>query len=1328
LKPIYFFAAFATLAVFSIVALLMVPKLLVSPQVEKWDSPKIKAIISQTINRPVNMDTAALSLGWSVVKISMPSLQITERDGAPFLNCGQTDIELSMFPLLYDKVVIQKVSVKGPEIFLRRCSDCKWNFSDIPALKDLNSITEVKVVNARMHLQDDRNIHPIAMRKTDWQNLNFSLSHHFGPIYWPFDLTFSECGPEPVGTVTVKGKGNGRLDQWESDKYAIKAEARALEPLKLSIFFGPVPEIFGRVDLNFMGNAVGVKELEGLAQLKASDLRISPPGLSPLRVRNLATSAKVNMNPEELAWKNLNVNVGATEFTSDGALKKWLSGVPQYDAHVRGNVDDLGELLKRIDAPWIVTGLKSLPRSMAFKGDVDVRGSISSKVGAEKFSALATFRNADFLLKKDGVQAKDLNGKVAFDQNGMQVQAVSGTFDGSHFDAVGKLVPDRLVELNLSVPSIRIASVRKFLTLIGSDSFEQFVHSYKFKGKMSGELKDLGAKVFGEPNALQLKFNTKLDRLAFEDGHGARLLTVTSGIARYDTKTFVLEKVKGTLGSGTFEAGGYANQTPESPANFSAEAQDIDIACLKRAIDAANLKIPWLDENILSGQTGHSKVTLTGSFKNPQIGMECEMKDLTYHPLGPEHVAHLKSGQVAFQGNQFRAADLVMSTPNSQLNLTATIDNIDKRPTISQLSFKNSTLDIGEFIAFGSAKSNPASIQDFVQTTVKNLPFQNLKGKVGITCACTFTGKQASIQGDGSIQTLDFSAGSHHVNLTAGTFASRPDNLSLNFQKVVGTLNSSPFIARGTILNIDPKLQNCQLRIETRAQVAIADLTKILNDQANLLLQLQSKRALKFHAKAVVDTSGATADFNLDVPSDACVKIGSKLTRISQPAQTPVSLSGSVVVNPAGLSINGGKIDLSGPVLGFTSKAKGIIHGAETDKHFAVNIDIPEKTDIPKLLALVPDMKISDKLGDLTGQASGNIHFGGKTEAPKLAVNLKIVNVAVPRFRLGNLQGTLTLPPTSLLSNQSIPPLQINLHADSTHIEGVELTNLNGFLIADSTPDDVFELKMQNLTSSIAKGTLNVNGAYLANDSGDLDLDLEIKNVDADTIYKQMMGLKEEVSGSLSLSLHAKASTADVDKIRTTLSASGEFHGSKGRIAQFSALQAKLEEARILEQGVLGFSAGNLLAPLEKWENGEFDSLDGTFQIDHGVLDLKEFHFRNPDLFLEVEGTADLVSKEVHMKGSGTMARFEKEGKLGKVGSVFSIGGVIDFVAKETSIHTPDIPLIGGVSGASRHSFIFQVNANLNQPTTIAKGITKSFHWTSEHGHHRVSQSNERQE
>jgi hypothetical protein len=860
---------------------------------------------------------------------------------------------------------------------------------------------------------------------------------------------------------------------------------------------------------------------------------------------------------------------------------------------------------------------------------------------------------------------------------------------------------------------------------MGTDSFEKFIQSYHFTGKMHGDLVNLHARVFGEPNKLKLKFNCQLNRLAFDDGHGMRILNVISGGARFDDSTFVLEKAKGTLGSGTFEADGFASQKPNSPANFYAKAEGIDIASLKRAIDVANLKIPWLDDSILSGQLGAASATLTGSFDNPTIGMETEFKDLVYHPLGPDQVAHLRSGKVSFQGNQFRATALGISTPNSQLTVTATLDHANKSPTVSLLSFKDSTLDIGEFLAFGAAKSNPANIRNFIQTTVKNLPFQNLKGKLKTTCTCTFTGKQASFQGDGNIQSLDFTAGSHHVNLTAGMFASRPDNLSLNYQKVVGTVDNTSFIARGTILNIDPQLQDCQLRIETLAQVPVEDLTKILNEQANLLLQLQSKRSLKLKGRAVCDNTGGSADFVLDIPGDAGLKIGSKLTRVVQPAATPVKVKGSCVVNSAGLTINNGRLELNGPVLGFSSKAKGIIHGAKTDKHFSINIDIPDNTDIPSLLAFVPDMKITNKLGDLTGQTGGLIHFGGKTEAPRLAAGLKIANVAIPRFRLADLTGTLTLPPTSLVSDQNIPPLQLNLHADRAHAENVELTNLNGLLVADSTPDNVFEMKIQNLTAVIAKGSLTVDGAYLANESGDLSLDLAIKDVDADTLYDQMTGLKDEVSGSLSLSLKARASTADVDKIRSTLSATGEFHGAKGRIAQFSALQAKIEEARILEQGVLGFSAGNLIAPLEKWENGEFDSLDGSFSIDHGIVELKEFRFKNPDLALTVQGTADLISKDIRMQGTGSIARFEKEGKLGKVTSVFSIGGVIDFVAKETSLHTPDIPLLGGVSSANRHSFAFQINANLDQPTTIAKGIQKSFRWTSDHGHHRVSQKGE---
>jgi hypothetical protein len=1318
LKPGHLTVLFMVLAVLSILAIVALPRLLLNPLVEQWDAQKVQTVVSSVLARPVQLGVVNLTLGWTGLDIKLSFLKVQAKNGAPFINCGPTVITVSAIPLLSNKVVLEKVVVDHLEMWLQRMADGTWNYEDIPALKDVEEMTELKITDGKIHLSDLRTIHLASYRSTEWQNFNLSLSHEFGTIYWPFQLSCIEAGDSPHGKLSIEGRGSGRLDRWRQAHYSVHIDAQELEPLKLAIFVGPLPEIFGRVDFKCKGSGVGAESFEGEMGVIASDVRISPPGLSPLRVRDLKTKAKIKITPTEIAWRDLKIHVGPTEFASDGALSQWTSALPQYDAHIAGDVDDLGELLKKIDAPWAVTGLKSLPESLAFKGDIDAHGAISSDPTKPKFSAFVTLKKSEFLLKEGNIRGTNLAGNLCFDRDGMQVRWLTGIFDQAKFSLTGKLVPETEVDLNLSSPEISINAVKAFLAASRLHDFAHFVESYKLKGKMQGTIANLHARVFGSTHDPRLKFNCDLEKVSFEDGHGQPLLAIHSGSARFDSAAFILSKVKGTLGKGKFDASGITSCNPKQPLSFAVESEGIEIDALKRVVDAANLDLPWLDARILAGQLEKAAAKISGTLRKPVITMQCQPKLLTYSPLGPSQAVRISDGIIVYTGDQFRVVNLTAAGQNFNLIVSAIIDDATANPTLSKLNLKNSTIDIGQLLALATAKANPENIRTFAQKTLSTLPVRNLRGQLVTNCSANFTTTPSVIKSDGTITSLEFDSDRHHVALNGGTFNSSPDGHALRLHKITGTFDNINFTARGNILSLDQDLEKCRFRLHANALLAVSDLTRVLTKQANALLKLQSQRPLDFDGKLASDGKGLHAEFLVDVPHDANLQVGTKLTNIVQPKDTPIKLRGVVDVNESELTISDGKIDLNGTAIGFSSKSNGILEDrGGGNAHFEVNINIPAGTSMQTLLAFVPSMNITDKLGEFTGVIDGLITLAGDPINPDLSANLNLSSIDIPRFKVVKMRGNLVLQSTNLATEASTPPLRLLLNAEKVTCAGVLLNELQAELLLDSTKDGVFQINIQKLAAAIAKGNLSIGGTYVANSTGDIVIDVSIKNVDANDLYTQMTGLKNEIFGVFDFNLQASAQTA-VPEIRPTLVATGNFQGKDGRLSQFSALEAKLDEARILEQGVLGLSLGNLVAPLESRQNGVFQSLKGNFSIDHGLLEIKQFDFRSRELVLDVAGTADLINKKVQMVAAGNMVRFDTEGKIGKISSVISIGGLMDFVAKGTPLRVPDVPLIGGVSPAKSHDFAFQIAGNLDHPSTLSQSITKTFRWTSNHEHH----------
>jgi uncharacterized protein YhdP len=220
-----------------------------------------------------------------------------------------------------------------------------------------------------------------------------------------------------------------------------------------------------------------------------------------------------------------------------------------------------------------------------------------------------------------------------------------------------------------------------------------------------------------------------------------------------------------------------------------------------------------------------------------------------------------------------------------------------------------------------------------------------------------------------------------------------------------------------------------------------------------------------------------------------------------------------------------------------------------------------------------------------------------------------------------------------------------------------------------------------------------------------------LKGLDTAEAFLDTGGKKGDITGSADFEINLEGELLpESDRVKS-LSGSGEFHASKGRIAKLSQLQIKIEQGNLLESGILGFNVANVLSFVDPLENGEFTSATGKFQIKNSIVQCDQFIFNGEEMKLNATGQIDLINRTLNFKAIGAIPRVAAQGGLGRVASLIGINGIVDFVGAPFS--TPNIPVVGSVSSKSTRAFQFDVEASLDHLELIDQSIRKSFKWVS---------------
>ncbi len=130
------------------------------------------------------------------------------------------------------------------------------------------------------------------------------------------------------------------------------------------------------------------------------------------------------------------------------------------------------------------------------------------------------------------------------------------------------------------------------------------------------------------------------------------------------------------------------------------------------------------------------------------------------------------------------------------------------------------------------------------------------------------------------------------------------------------------------------------------------------------------------------------------------------------------------------------------------------------------------------------------------------------------------------------------------------------------------------------------------------------------------------------------------------------------------------FKLENGRVSRFSLLQRRIDQANLLKGGILDFNINNFLQSVAPVQNGNYKSITGTFVMKPGLKvafgnadpDMTKFgpvQFNGDELRMRSSGTIDFKQNTLKVDVVGNIPRTSTRGFLGKVGPMFSIGGIL---------------------------------------------------------------------
>ncbi|MGH9554039.1 MAG: hypothetical protein ACRD3W_31970, partial [Terriglobales bacterium] len=205
--------------------LYLVCNLLLNTLLQSWSEQKLEQVMTNAMDRKVELGHVRWSLGWRGIGFHTDKINITGRDGKPFLFAGDSSISVALFPLLKRNVIVKDVDLQHPVFYAKKLTPSLWNFSDLPERAELQHINHLSIHDGTVHLSEISISHRAAY-ETIVRTIDGAVDRPFGMHVWKFGVSFTVPHTGYSSTLSLNGIGSGPFRNWLNNRYHFSLRAK----------------------------------------------------------------------------------------------------------------------------------------------------------------------------------------------------------------------------------------------------------------------------------------------------------------------------------------------------------------------------------------------------------------------------------------------------------------------------------------------------------------------------------------------------------------------------------------------------------------------------------------------------------------------------------------------------------------------------------------------------------------------------------------------------------------------------------------------------------------------------------------------------------------------------------------------------------------------------------------------------------------------------------------------------------------------------------------------------------------------------------------------
>ncbi|MBX9877130.1 MAG: hypothetical protein K2Y22_01610 [Candidatus Obscuribacterales bacterium] len=1295
-----------------------------------WAKPHISQMLAEVLHRKVQLGKLKWQFGFSGLAISTDKMSIVEKDNLPLLTTKQSEIGIAFTPLLQGKLEFRYLKFKEPELWAIYLGKGRWNFTDLlEAVIDLH-LAEIK--KGRIHFRDFSQPLVLVDRQDDnlfgpmdLENVELTFVLPRKGKRWPLNLSY-ELPREGYRTkVKLTGVGNGAMRDWETSHYRFEFNVEDLKPRDLGPIIRLKPMDDALVDLNI--------KLDGsLAKLVKLDTKFSIWGIKagngPKAERLPATSGSGTLlvDTKKASWNNLAINVGDLTFNSKGELDNWRGHSAVFGGDAEGSLGPIARLFARH-----VLALK--------KGNVGLNKTYTVDL------------NADGAGQKP---AAKIEFTVKLNPKSKQIQEMLADTPLAGF--LSKNTQTSLTGQIVTTGASRIEIPKAHLTINNADVtvggfFDQAKHqssvkfsalqfplaglmqSLKNEHHLKTKLPDLKLSGFVDVQGQidsQNKTNKTVGTIVFKNvgvsyGDGQPLLSKLYGQVTFDNHFLSFNNLHGEIAGGPLTMDGKLPiGSAHGSTNVNIKASHTDLAKVMQALAIINVPLPKeLADLKPTGSIKEVRASLSGSLEKPTLSFYA-IPDKIKLTAGPSTVMQIVDGKVELKGNALALQNVKVTTGDNHFDLSLTIDDWQDPSSLQAIKVSSPNLRLEELHSILTSLPDTSFAERAYRQLLDQYHISELKGN--LSGHLEWIEQENNLNGEASLTEVACKIYNEAIEDFSGKLVVSSDKIIL--EKASALIGNSRCTISGQL--IDHQTATPHWNASLKANAYPQDFLPMMSNWDGPSRPNQISITSEEPIGLVIEAHGNQASCQVHIAShvrpDGDFKIKSKHLTWVKPRHEAIHITSNIAMAKVGeegaatAELKDFEIQLGQSKM----HGSGKFHGLEFETTIETDQDF-NAHDVTKTISLNDKSmsKLERAIKGTRGQLRGMVTLTGSLDNLRISGHLNFKDMDLPLMSLADATGSVkssgwqlfaydpdTLTPEEKASTAS-------LAVEKAKIGRVDTFDVEAEIAQAGTPgshnNETWLLVIPALRAKLSNGQLNLRGSFEPF-TGKLLMDTKLSKIDINKFFYQLTGNKDEITGIASGHIILESVFGNNKEFLKHTNGSGEITIENGKVTRFGNLQAKITQANLLAQGLLGFNLNNLLQSVVPVRTGEFKKFFAIFDVKNGVIDFDELRYTGDDMRLWGDGEIDLPNEQIKLSIAGNVPRVFSSvigGKLGQVSRIITIQRLLDTVTLHKFDGMPTLPVIGDIASDKPRAFSFHVVAPSNQPQTIAKSIIKSFGW-----------------